>query len=42
MGGAITREKTNVPGIGFFAGAKDTEGNRFGLMQTVADRKLEM
>lgn len=32
-GGAIVREKTEIPGVGFFAGAKDTEGNRFGLMQ---------
>jgi predicted enzyme related to lactoylglutathione lyase len=32
-GGTITREKSEIPGIGFFAGCKDTEGNRFGLMQ---------
>ncbi len=32
-GGTITREKSEIPGVGFFAGAKDTEGNRFGLMQ---------
>ena len=32
-GGIITKEKAEMPGIGFFAGAKDTEGNRFGLMQ---------
>lgn len=32
-GGTITREKSEMKGIGFFAGAKDTEGNRFGLMQ---------
>lgn len=32
-GGTITREKSELKGIGFFAGAKDTEGNRFGLMQ---------
>lgn len=32
-GGTITREKTEMKGLGFFAGAKDTEGNRFGLMQ---------
>lgn len=32
-GGIITREKSEIPGVGFFAGAKDTEGNRVGLMQ---------
>jgi predicted enzyme related to lactoylglutathione lyase len=32
-GGVITREKSMIPGVGWFAGAKDPEGNRFGLMQ---------
>lgn len=32
-GGKITRPKVEMKGIGLFAGAKDTEGNRFGLMQ---------
>lgn len=32
-GGTITKEKAEIPGVGWFAGAKDTEGNRFGLMQ---------
>jgi predicted enzyme related to lactoylglutathione lyase len=32
-GGMITKEKMEIPGVGFFAGAKDTEGNRFGIMQ---------
>jgi predicted enzyme related to lactoylglutathione lyase len=32
-GGSITRPKGEIPGVGWFAGAKDTEGNRFGLMQ---------
>ena len=32
-GGAITKEKMEIPGVGWFASAKDTEGNRFGLMQ---------
>ncbi|EKE18549.1 MAG: hypothetical protein ACD_9C00299G0001 [uncultured bacterium] len=32
-GGAITKEKSEIPGVGWFAMAKDTEGNRFGLMQ---------
>lgn len=32
-GGAITKEKNEIPHVGYFAGATDTEGNRFGLMQ---------
>jgi predicted enzyme related to lactoylglutathione lyase len=32
-GGMITREKMELPKVGWFASAKDTEGNRFGLMQ---------
>lgn len=32
-GGVITRDKMMIPGVGWFAGAKDTEGNRLGLMQ---------
>jgi uncharacterized protein len=32
-GGTITKEKMEIPHVGWFAGAKDTEGNRFGLMQ---------
>jgi predicted enzyme related to lactoylglutathione lyase len=32
-GGSITKEKDEIPGVGWFAGARDTEGNRFGLMQ---------
>lgn len=32
-GGEILREKSEIPGVGFFATAKDTEGNRFGLIQ---------
>lgn len=35
-GGRITREKSELPGVGWFASAKDTEGNRFGLMQATA------
>jgi uncharacterized protein len=34
-GGTITREKSELPGVGWFVGAKDTEGNRFALMQPV-------
>ena len=32
-GGMILREKSEIPGVGWFANVKDTEGNRFGLMQ---------
>lgn len=32
-GGTIIKEKMEIPNVGWFAGAKDTEGNRFGLMQ---------
>lgn len=32
-GGVITKEKDEMPGVGWFAGAIDTEGNRLGLMQ---------
>lgn len=32
-GGTISREKSIIPGVGWFASAKDTEGNRFALMQ---------
>ncbi len=32
-GGMITQEKMELKGVGWFAGAKDTEGNRFSLMQ---------
>jgi uncharacterized protein len=32
-GGMITREKSELAGVGWFVGAKDTEGNRVALMQ---------
>jgi predicted enzyme related to lactoylglutathione lyase len=32
-GGTITKEKSELANVGFFARAKDTEGNSFGLMQ---------
>ncbi|MES2214217.1 MAG: VOC family protein [Patescibacteria group bacterium] len=32
-GGEITRERSEMPSVGSFAGCKDSEGNRFGLMQ---------
>ena len=34
-GGEIMRNKSELPGVGWFAGVKDTEGNRFALMQAV-------
>ncbi|MEI7498255.1 MAG: VOC family protein [Candidatus Falkowbacteria bacterium] len=33
-GGIITREKMELKNIGWFASCKDTEGNRFALMQS--------
>ncbi|MDB4978381.1 MAG: Glyoxalase family protein [Candidatus Peribacteria bacterium] len=32
-GGTITQEKSEIPGVGWFARALDTEGNKVGLMQ---------
>jgi predicted enzyme related to lactoylglutathione lyase len=32
-GGSIRGEKMEIPGVGWFAGGTDTEGNRFGIMQ---------
>jgi uncharacterized protein len=32
-GGSIIRPKGPIPGVGWLAYAKDTEGNEFGLMQ---------
>lgn len=32
-GGTIRQEKTEIPGVGWFARAVDTEGNIFALMQ---------
>jgi uncharacterized protein len=33
-GGTIIREKMELDNVGWFAAAKDTEGNKFGLMQS--------
>ena len=33
-GGTIIGEKMEIPGVGWFVSAKDTEGNRFGMMQS--------
>ncbi|HVY73900.1 MAG TPA: VOC family protein [Puia sp.] len=32
-GGKIRGDKMEIPGVGWFAGGTDTEGNRFGIMQ---------
>ena len=32
-GGTIKGEKMEIPGVGWFASAVDTEGNRFGIIQ---------
>jgi len=32
-GGEVVKEKMEIPGVGWFVSAKDTEGNRFGLLQ---------
>ncbi len=32
-GGSIRQEKGEIPGVGWFAAATDTEGNMFGIMQ---------
>lgn len=37
-GGMIVREKDMIPGVGWFASAKDTEGNRFGMLQATDER----
>ena len=32
-GGKVVTPKTPIPGIGYFAYCKDTEGNMFGILQ---------
>ena len=32
-GGKVLTKKTTVPGVGYFAYCKDTEGNTFGIME---------
>jgi len=34
-GGEVTMEKTEVPGIGWFAYCRDTEGNFFGILESL-------
>jgi len=38
-GGKVVQKKTTVPGVGYMAYGKDTEGNVFGIMQ--ADEKTK-
>jgi predicted enzyme related to lactoylglutathione lyase len=33
-GGKVVTPKTPIPGVGYFAYCKDTEGNMFGIMQS--------
>jgi hypothetical protein len=35
-GGTITQEKMEIPDVGLFAGGLDTEGNKFGLMESIS------
>src|SRR3989338_4412161 len=35
LGGQVSEEPTNIPGIGMFVMFKDTEGNRVGMLQPV-------
>jgi predicted enzyme related to lactoylglutathione lyase len=39
LGGTIALPKMPVPGVGYLAYGKDTEGNIFGMMQPDADAK---
>lgn len=34
-GGTIVADKMTIPGVGYLAYAKDTEGNVFGMMQAI-------
>lgn len=38
-GGTIRKEKSEIPGVGWAAGATDTEGNIFGLIQMNKEEK---
>ncbi len=38
-GGTITSPKSAIPGVGWFAMARDTEGNEFGLMEDDPEAK---
>lgn len=38
-GGKVVQKKTTVPGVGYMAYCKDTEGNVFGIMQEDTEAK---
>lgn len=38
-GGTVLTKKTTVPGVGYFAYCKDTEGNTFGIMEEYESAK---
>jgi predicted enzyme related to lactoylglutathione lyase len=38
-GGKVLQKKTKVPGVGYMAYCKDTEGNVFGIMQQNSSEK---
>lgn len=38
-GGTIDGEKQEIPGVGDYVNARDTEGNQFGMLQAVPDQK---
>ena len=38
-GGEILRPKSPIPGVGYYAFIKDTEGNRLGIMEEDEDAK---
>ena len=37
LGGEIMESKTLIPGVGYIAGCKDTEGNIFGLLEALEE-----
>lgn len=41
LGGSVELEKTAIPGVGWLAYLKDTEGNIFGIMQADRNAKQE-
>ena len=38
-GGEILKPKSPIPGVGYYAFFKDTEGNRLGIMEEDEDAK---
>ena len=37
-GGKVVQSKMEIPQVGFFASAMDTEGNLFGIMEPLAGK----